>query len=387
MILASRLLTLKRLRMNKLYFTIILLLSFTSDIWGQDTTNVIELRYGFCFPDDTAVVTPQVGLRGPTNVFLNGNVNNRLQVAPNLNQTWFTKSVTGTANSSAMRTSVAEYPDNGLVYTFTPPPACSSLPVAGAPANLQIGTTSIAPTSFVGNSFVPFASPDVQYIVLRSTTSTPPDGTILTNGTFYNNGSTIALTYFVVSNNSTSSFVQTGLTPNTPYYYWVVPYNGICLGAPFYNLANMISATQTTCIPAPSLIIPATGINGNGFTANWNPVVGATDYLIDVSTNSTFTALVPGFIALSTGGLTTITLTDLPPMTVYYYRVRAVGLGCSVNSGFGVVNLSLTCGYYFVPYTQNFDATAVGAIPPCTTVVNDNADALLWSTQASGTYG
>ncbi|PPD00316.1 MAG: hypothetical protein CTY35_02635 [Methylotenera sp.] len=354
---------------------------FNFQIRLYETTNAIELRYGFCFPDDTTPITAQVGLRGPTNVFLNGNVNNRFQTGANLNQTWFTKSVKGTANSNTMNTSVAEYPDNGLVYTYTPPPTCSSLPVAGAPSNLQIGTTSIAPTSFVGNSFVPFASPDVQYIVLRSLTNTPPDGTILTNGTFYNNGSTIALTYFVVSNNSTSSFVQTGLNPNTPYFYWVVPYNGLCLGAPFYNLANMISATQTTCIPAPSLITPATGINGNGFTANWNPVLGATDYLIDVSTNSAFTALVPGFIALSSAGLTTITLTDLPPMTVYYYRVRAVGLGCSVNSGFGVVNLSLTCGYYFVPYTQNFDATAVGAIPPCTTVVNDNADALLWSTQ------
>ena len=354
---------------------------FNFQIRLYETTNVIELHYGFCFPDDTAPITPQVGLRGPSNIFLQGHVNNRLQTGANVNNAWFGKSVTGTANNNTMRTSIAEFPDNGLVYTYTPPPACSSLPVAGAPANLLIGSSSITTSAFVGNSFIPVASPVVQYMVLRSTVNTPPDGSILTDGVFYANGSTIAGTYFVVSNNSTSSFVQTGLTPNTTYYYWVVPFNGICLGAPFYNLANLISANQTTCIPAPALLA-TTGVTGNGFTANWNPVVGATDYLIDVSTNSTFTALVPGFIGISSGGLTTYSIVDLPPMTLYYYRVRAVGLGCAINSSFGLANLSLTCGYYFVPYTQNFDSTAVNAIPTCTTVVNDNADAFQWSTQA-----
>ncbi len=355
---------------------------FNFQIRLYETTNVIELRYGFCFPDDTAVVTAQVGLRGPTNVFLNGNVNNRLQTGANINNAWFGKSASGTANSSSMRTSSAEFPDNGLIYTYTPPQACSSLPVAGAPSNLLIGTSSITTTTFVGNSFTPTASPVVQYIVLRSTVNTPPDGTILTDGVFYANGSTLALTYYVVSNNSTSSFVQTGLTPNTTYYYWVVPYNGLCFGAPYYNLANTITANQTTCIPAPSLILPTAAVTGNGFTANWGAVIGATDYLVDVSTNSTFTALVPGFIGLSSSGLTTITITDLPPMTIYYYRVRAVGLGCAFNSGFGLANLTVTCGYYFVPYTQNFDTTAVNAIPTCSTVVNDNTDAFQWSTQA-----
>lgn len=354
---------------------------FNFQIRLYETTNVIELRYGFCFPDDTTVLVPQVGLRGPSSIFLNGNVNNRLQTGANINNAWFGKSATGTANSSTMRTSLAEFPDNGLVYTYTPPLACSSYPVADAPSNLVIGSSSITTGTFVGNTFTPAASPIVQYLLLRSTTSTPPNATMLTNGVFYANGSFIATDYFVVSNNSPSAFTQSGLAANTTYYYWVIPYNGICFGAPIYNLANMISANQTTCIPAPTLILPTAAVTGNGFTANWNPVVGASDYLVDVSTNFAFTALVPGFIGLSSGGLTTITITDLPPMTFYYYRVRAVGLGCNINSSFGVANLALTCGYYFVPYTQNFDTTAVNAIPTCSTVVNDNADAFQWSTQ------
>jgi len=354
---------------------------FNFQIRLYETTNVIELRYGFCFPDDTAPIIAQVGLRGPSNVFLQGHVNNRSQTGSNINNAWFGKSVTATANNNTMRTSIAEFPDTGLIYTYTPPPTCSSLPLAGAPSNLLIGSSSTTTTTFVGNTFTPVASPVVQYLVLRSTVNTPPNATQIPNGTYWAAGNIIAGTYTVISATNATSFVQAGLTPNTTYYYWVVPFNGICLGAPFYNLANMISANQTTCIPAPTLLA-TTGITGNGFTANWNPVLGATDYLIDVSTYPTFSALVPGFVNISSSGLTTISLIDLPPMTIYYYRVRAVGLGCAINSSFGFANLSLTCGYYFVPYTQNFDATAVNAIPTCTTVVNDNVDAFQWSTQA-----
>ncbi|HQV36781.1 MAG TPA: hypothetical protein PLC36_10740, partial [Flavobacterium sp.] len=198
---------------------------FNFQIRLYETTNVIELRYGFCFPDDTTVLVPQVGLRGPSSIFLNGNVNNRLQTGANINNAWFGKSATGTANSSTMRTSLAEFPDNGLVYTYTPPLACSSYPVADAPSNLVIGSSSITTGTFVGNTFTPAASPIVQYLLLRSTTSTPPNATMLTNGVFYANGSFIATDYFVVSNNSPSAFTQSGLAANTTYYYWVIPYN------------------------------------------------------------------------------------------------------------------------------------------------------------------
>lgn len=347
-----------------------------------ETSNKIELRYGFCFPDNpTPVVTAQVGLRGPNNVILQGNVNNRLQSGANINNSWFSRSVTGTSASSSMRISAAEFPENGLVYTYSPPVNCSSVAAAGAPSNLQIGTTSITTATFVGNTFTATASPIVQYILLRSTINVPPTSTILTDGVFYANGSTIGTDYYVASNNAISPFTQASLTSNTTYYYWLIPYNGLCFGAPFYNFGNMITASQSTCIPAPSML-PLTGLNGNGFTANWNPVAGATDYVVDVSLNTSFTNIVPGYAGLSSSGATSLIITDLPPLTTYYYRVRAIGVGsCSLNSSFGVA--TLPCGFYTIPYTQNFDTTANNAIPLCSAVVNDNTDGFTWSVQST----
>lgn len=340
-----------------------------------ETSDEIKLNYGFCFPDDTAVATVQVGLRGPSNAILS-NVNNRSQSGANSNSSWFTKSVKGTASNQSMRTSIAEFPDNGLVYTYSKPPVCT-LPV-GAPSGLIIGGTSITTSAFNGNSFTPVASPTTQYLVLRSTINTPPDATIIPNGTYWTNGNVIDSNYTVVSRTNSTTFTQTGLANNTTYYYWVIPYNGECLGGPIYNIANMISGSQTTCIPAPTLLATSS-VNGNGFTINFNPVAGATDYQIDVSTNNAFTAIVPTYNNSLTGGATSFVVTDLPPLTAYYFRVRAVGLGCNLNSTTGIV--ILPCGYYFIPYTQNFDTTPTNAIPSCSATVDDNADGTTWRVQ------
>ncbi len=349
---------------------------FNFQIRLYETTNEIELRYGFCFPENTTVITAQVGLRGPNNTFLS-NISNRLQTGVNINNVWFLKSTPGTANSSSMRTSMAEYPDNGLVYRYSVPPACST--PTGSPSNLVIGGTSITTTAFTGNSFTPATPSSIRYLVLRSTVNTPPDATLVPNGTYWGPGNVIGGTYTVISTTNASSFVQTGLASNTTYHYWVIPYDGDCFGGPLYNLSNMISGSQTTCIPATTLLAN-TGVNGNGFTINFNAVPGATNYQIDVSTNNTFTAILSAYNNVLTGGATSFTVTDLPPLTTYFFRVRAVGLGCNLNSTTGIV--VLPCGYYFIPYNQNFDTTAVNAIPNCTATVDDNTDATSWRVQA-----
>lgn len=350
-----------------------------------ETSNRIELRYGFCFPDDTDTNNrgAQVGLRGPNNVILQGNINNRLQSGVNNNNTWFNRSVAGTATTHGMRTSATEYPDNGLVYTYTPPVQCSTISAAGAPSNFQIGSSSVTLNSFVGNTFTPSPSPLVRYMLLRSTVSTPPTDAIpqLQDGSaFPANLDTIGGDYLVISNNAVSPFLQTLLSENTTYYYWLIPYNGLCFGAPIYNFTTMISASNSTCISAPTLL-PLTALNGNGFTANWNPVAGATDYVVDVSTNSSFTAIVPGYAALSSGGSTSLVITDLPTLTSYFYRVRAVGVGaCALNSATSGTG-ALPCGFYTVPYSQNFDTTIPNNIPSCSDTENTNADGLTWSVQ------
>lgn len=352
--------------------------NFNFQIRLRETTNVIEFSYGVCAPEETSAINAQVGIRGETNVFLQGNVNNRSQAGSNANAPWHTKTANGVANSNTVRTSVTEYPNNGLRYTYTPSAPCVT--PTGVPSNLVVGNSNVTATSFTGNSFTAASPAPTNYLILRSTVNTPPTVADVPNRTFYAVNNIINGTYTVISISGNTTFAQTGLTPNTTYYYWVIPYNSGCLGAPFYNLASMLSATRTTCIPAP-LNPNATAVGGNEFTANWDAVTGATDYLLDVSLNATFTALVPGYGALSTGGATSIVVNGLEPVKTYYFRVRAVGLSCNYNSV--TTTVTTLCGYYTIPYFQNFDTTLVDATPECFTVSDENTDGVQWQTKNS----
>jgi hypothetical protein len=61
-----------------------------------------------------------------------------------------------------------------------------------------------------------------------------------------------------------------------------------------------------------------------GLTANWNAVIGAASYNLDVATDVGFTSWVNGYNNLSVGNVTTYAVAGLSPGTTYYYRVRAV---------------------------------------------------------------
>lgn len=64
----------------------------------------------------------------------------------------------------------------------------------------------------------------------------------------------------------------------------------------------------------------ATGVGQTSFTANWEAYTGATYYLLDVSTSSSFTTFVyENQITTSTSYV----VIGLNPNTTYYYRVRA----------------------------------------------------------------
>mgnify|MGYP002663154968 FL=1 len=70
----------------------------------------------------------------------------------------------------------------------------------------------------------------------------------------------------------------------------------------------------------------ATTITCNSFTANWNTRPSATSYVLDVATNSSFTAgtFVTGYSGLNVGNVTSLNITGLANNTTYHYRVRAV---------------------------------------------------------------
>jgi hypothetical protein len=58
------------------------------------------------------------------------------------------------------------------------------------------------------------------------------------------------------------------------------------------------------------------------FMANWSSVKGALGYLLDVSTNDSFSSYVDGYHDLDVGNVTARVVTGLDRGTTYYYRVR-----------------------------------------------------------------
>ncbi|HNP32853.1 MAG TPA: choice-of-anchor J domain-containing protein [Flavobacterium sp.] len=349
--------------------------NFNFQIRLHETTNIIDISYGTCAPDAT-VLSTQVGIRGVTNDFLQGEINNRLQTGSNVNSTWLGKTTTGTANSSTVRTSITEYPNNGLLYTYTPSANC--LTPSASPTAFVIGGTSVTSTSFVGNSFTAATPAPTNYLIIRSTVNITPTNIDIPNRFYWSVNDVISGMYTVISNSNSTSFTQTGLTPNTMYYYWVIPYNAGCLGGPFYKMNAILAASKATCL-TPTASVSSSNADGNSFTASWSAVTGATDYQIDVSTSNTFATTLPAYTNASTAGATSLVVSGLNPLTTYYFRVRAVGISCGTDSGTG--SASTLCGAYSIPYSQNFDTTPVATLPNCFTVSNDNLDAITWQVQ------
>lgn len=356
--------------------------NFNFQIRLLETSNAIEFSYGHCAPEGTTARNVQVGLRGATNNYAQRDVINRLLGATAANTTWGASTVNGTANNSSVKTAIDVYPENGLKYTYTPSAGC--VMPTGAPSNFVLGTTSITQSAFNGNSFSLGTSTASNFLILRSTQNIPPTSAQIPNRTYWTPATIIDGTYTVVSvaDNTITTFLQSGLQQDTTYYYWIIPFNSGCLGGPVYNLSAMISKSATTCLPVP-VLNTTTNIEGNAFTMNWTDIPGTVNYVIDVSTNAGFTALVPGYANLSVGNLTSYTVTGVQPLTRYYFRVRATGNSDCLRYSTSA-SITTGCGYYTVPYTQNFDTGVVlPNLPNCFEFADDNNDGVHWITNNS----
>ncbi len=122
------------------------------------------------------------------------------------------------------------------------------------------------------------------------------------------------------------SHARSGLPAGTLIYYRGYAVNSVGTG---YSP----DGSFWTIPPAPTAQA-ATGIAATGFTANWMAATGATNYLLDVATDSAFANCVPGYQNLSVGSVTTKSVSGLGSGATYYYRARAQNsAGTSGNSG------------------------------------------------------
>ena len=226
---------------------------------------------------------------------------------------------------------------SGTKYRFTPPlinDNCSGA-IAMTVNSANTCTTTTSGTSVGGTlsstSCTGTADDDVWYKFdatqsshdLRETPVTIGDAVVqMYSGTCASLTSISCIDNYSVS---AETYSATGLTSGNTYYVRVHSYaNGSGQG------------TFTMCVTSPCLGTPTssvgTSVTSSSFSANWSAISGVTDYLLDVSTNNTFTSMVSGYSALSVGNVTTYSVTGLSTSTTYYFRVRVNNSICTNSS-------------------------------------------------------
>ncbi|WP_375238373.1 GEVED domain-containing protein, partial [Aurantibacter sp.] len=128
-------------------------------------------------------------------------------------------------------------PLNNSQATVTPTPCVTP---ATQPTALTFGTVTGSTIAATFTAAVPAVD---NYLVVYNTTNVAPT---LTNGTSYNPGDTIGAST-VVDNDADTSFLASGLTSTTTYYFFVFAFNdSTCAGGPLYNTTAPLNGTETT---------------------------------------------------------------------------------------------------------------------------------------------
>ena len=130
---------------------------------------------------------------------------------------------------------------------------------------------------------------------------------------------------------------------------------------------------DTLPITKSPVSISATNNSGTSFSANWSASSDVTGYMLDVSTDNSFTVFLSGFNNKDVGNVTSINVPGLNANTNYYYRIRAYNLcGTSINSGTIIATtlpnapsapvVNVPIGIIQTSYTANWSsvATATG---------------------------
>ena len=216
----------------------------------------------------------------------------------------------------------------------TPSP-CSAPTAQPGSLNFTNVTASGASGSFTASS----PSSD-GYIIIRSTSNSLSSSP--TNAVNYSVGNTIGGGTVIQVGNLTS-FTESSLNANTTYYYYIFSYNSFaCSGGPVYLTSNPLTSNITSCLSSPSSPV-FSNITDNSLTINWNNISGATNYLLEVSTDNFLTQITGSPFTTNTNSQN---LTGLSNSNTYYARVKAQGNTCNSTVS-GSANTNLLCSTPF----------------------------------------
>lgn len=187
------------------------------------------------------------------------------------------------------------------------------------------------------------------------------------------------------SNPGTPGEIQEGFTENgllsttisslefSTEYIFYVAYR--CSETPTLNQSTWIASAPFTTLPLQApFATPATAVTDVSFKANWNISLAADDYLLDVSTNSSFSSYLPGYEDFVTTDLFA-NISGLTANTIYYYRVRARG-----DNGSGIVTTdesNIISRKTLGPGTSFYTWQAPGEWFPATGIPDDTKDVII----------
>uniref|UniRef100_UPI0040472706 beta strand repeat-containing protein n=1 Tax=Flavobacterium sp. TaxID=239 RepID=UPI0040472706 len=146
--------------------------------------------------------------------------------------------------------------------------------------------------NFISGLFAPAVPSADNYLIVMNTTNVAPTPV---SGTTYVIGNTIGAGNTVVGIGSGTTFVATGLTPTTTYYFFVYSYsyNSVCTGGPLYNTTSPLNGTSTTTTADPVYCTPSVGVGYEALTYFTN--ISFVGTLNDVSNNSTYSSTPRGY--------------------------------------------------------------------------------------------
>ncbi|MGD1045885.1 MAG: hypothetical protein ABR936_11260, partial [Bacteroidota bacterium] len=279
--------------------------------------------------------------------------------------------------------------DNNLLSPWSNPAGSS---ISGVPSNFAIQVTSepqaqdplgtINAQFFIGNpGDAPPSKPQDVHALLSGSNSISLswianiDQNMTQSGThgydvyrsIYYDGATPSYTKVNSMPDTSSSFTDNPTIPG-----------GIPVGKDVYWRYNVKAIDNTTKVSVASdeawLLVskpnatPATNITSTSFTANWTVVSGATEYFLDVATDTGFTVFVGGYRNLAVDNVISRRVTGLSPNTTYYYRVRAY-------SGFPISN------------SNTITVLTAPAAPPATnaTLITFNSFTANWTAVSGAT--